>query len=225
MHSQFSSVDVFVCLFCFCFLAPFFARIYNSLKEQQSPWTPRRFCSLWNYLCWYDVIFCYPCLTFDLWWWCGCIVISCSVSKHIFDLTWNQWRPVYWHIYSSAAHWANIVYPKNWAHGSCFVAFCRRLTWCRHQMETFSALLAICAGNSPASAEFPARRPVTRSFDIFFDLCLNKRLRKQSWGWWFETLSRPLWRHCNDTNRFYRYPSLLQHIRIIIPVPVKQHCL
>ena len=71
------------------------------------------------------------------------------------------------------------------------------LSWWRHQMETFSALLAICAGNSPASAEFPAQRPVTRSFDVFFDLCLNKRLRKQSRGWWFETLSIPLWRHCH----------------------------
>ena len=59
------------------------------------------------------------------------------------------------------------------------------------------ALLAICAGNSPEAGEFPAQRPVARSFDVFFDLCLNKRLRKQSWGWWFETLSRPLWRHCN----------------------------
>ena len=36
-----------------------------------------------------------------------------------------------------------------------------------------------------------------RSFDVFFDLRLNKRLSKQSWGWWFETLSHPLWRHCN----------------------------
>ena len=71
--------------------------------------------------------------------------------------------------------------------------------WWRHQMETFSALLAICAGNSPVPGEFPAQRPVTRSFDVFFDLRLNKRLSKQSWGWWFETLSRPLWRHCNDT--------------------------
>ena len=62
-------------------------------------------------------------------------------------------------------------------------------------METFSALLAICAGNSPVPGEFPAQRPVTRSFDVFFDLRLNKRLSKQSWGWWFETLSRPLWRH------------------------------
>ena len=35
------------------------------------------------------------------------------------------------------------------------------------------------------------------AFDVFFDLRLNKRLGKQSWGWWFETLSCPLWRHCN----------------------------
>ena len=63
-------------------------------------------------------------------------------------------------------------------------------------METFSALLAICAGNSPVTGEFPAQRPVTRSFDIFFDLRLNKRLSKQSWGWWFKTWSRPWWRHC-----------------------------
>ena len=45
--------------------------------------------------------------------------------------------------------------------------------WWRHQMETFSALLAICAGNSPVTGEFPAQRPVTRSFDVFFDLRLN----------------------------------------------------
>ena len=51
--------------------------------------------------------------------------------------------------------------------------------WWRHQMEIFSALLAICAGNSPVSGEFPAQRPVTRSFDVFFDLCPNKRLSKQ----------------------------------------------
>ena len=71
-------------------------------------------------------------------------------------------------------------------------------SWWRHQMETFSALLAIGAGNSPVTGEFPIQRPVTRSFDVFFDLRLSKRLSKQSWGWWFETPSRPLWRHSND---------------------------
>ena len=69
-------------------------------------------------------------------------------------------------------------------------------SWWRHQMETLSALLAICAGNSLVTGEFPAQRPVTWSFEVVFDLRLNKRLRKQSWGWWFETLSRQLWRHC-----------------------------
>ena len=71
--------------------------------------------------------------------------------------------------------------------------------WWRHQMETFSALLALCEGKSPVTGEFPSQRPVTRSFDVFFDLCLNKRLSKQSRCWWFKTPSCSLWRHCNDS--------------------------
>ena len=58
------------------------------------------------------------------------------------------------------------------------------------------------------------RPPVNSpSFDVSFDLCLNKRLRKQSWGGWFETLSRPLWRHCNGWAKIpmvtYQQPTLL----------------
>ena len=48
----------------------------------------------------------------------------------------------------------------------------------------------------------PAQGPVTRSFDVFLDLRLNKRLSKQSSGWWFETLSCSLWRHCNVLEHF-----------------------
>ena len=77
--------------------------------------------------------------------------------------------------------------------------------WWRHQIETFSALLDLCEGNSPITGEFPSRRPVTRSFDVFFHLCLNKRKCKQSWSWWFETPSRSLWRHCTAKNSsFFR---------------------
>ena len=75
-------------------------------------------------------------------------------------------------------------------------------------MEIFSALLAICAGNSPVPGEFPAQRPGTWSFAIFFDLRLNKRLSKQSWGWWFETLSCLLWRHGNVKVVTHRRTSL-----------------
>ena len=73
-------------------------------------------------------------------------------------------------------------------------------------METFSALLAFCAENSPSPGEFSAQRPVTRSFDIFFDLHLNKQLSKQSRGWWFETLSGSLRRQCNDFPLFFQEP-------------------
>ena len=52
-------------------------------------------------------------------------------------------------------------------------------------------------GEFTGPGEFPTQRPVTRSFDVFFDLRLNKRLSKQPWGWWFETLSWSLWRQCN----------------------------
>ena len=64
-------------------------------------------------------------------------------------------------------------------------------------MEKFSALLALCARNSPVPGEFPSQRPVTRSLNVFFDLHLNKLVSKQSWGWWFETTLPLLWCHCN----------------------------
>ena len=87
----------------------------------------------------------------------------------------------------------------HWHWGGCMITpVTVMIPWWRHQRETFSALLALCAGNSPVIGEFPSQRPVTRSFDVFFDQRLNKRLSKQSRLWLFETPSRSLWRHCND---------------------------
>ena len=77
--------------------------------------------------------------------------------------------------------------------------------WSHHEMETFSALLVICAGNSLVTSEFPTNRPVTWSFHIFFDLLLNKWLSKQWWGWWFEMPSHPLWRYCEEYNENSRH--------------------
>ena len=79
----------------------------------------------------------------------------------------------------------------------CYKVKTAFLAWWRHQMETFSASLALCAGSSPVTGEFPTQRPVTRSCDVFFDLRVNKWLSKQSWCWWFETPSSPLWSHYN----------------------------
>ena len=82
-------------------------------------------------------------------------------------------------------------------------------SWCRHQMKRKSALLAIYAGNSPVTGEFPAQRPMTRSFDIFFNLRVNKRLSKQWWCWWYETSAHPLWRHRNADEQSHTHQWLL----------------
>ena len=86
-------------------------------------------------------------------------------------------------------------------------------SWWRHQMESFSALLALCVRNSRVPGEFLSPRPVTMSSDVFFDLRLNKRFSKHSWGWWFETLSRPWWRHSNGIQVYHAWYSQLMHIK------------
>ena len=58
-------------------------------------------------------------------------------------------------------------------------------------------LLALYAGNSPFTGEFPSPRPVTRGFDVFFDSICAWINATQSWGWWFEKPSHSLWRHSN----------------------------
>ena len=87
------------------------------------------------------------------------------------------------------------------------------LSWWRHQMETFSAILVLCEGNPPAIGGFPLPRPVTRNFDVFFDLRLNIRLSKQSRRLWLETSSCSLWRHCLHVMPIFRGPgaSELKH--------------
>ena len=61
-------------------------------------------------------------------------------------------------------------------------------------------------GEFTGLGEFPTQRTVTRSFAVFFDLRLNKRLSKQPWGWWFEPPSWSLWRHRNDVKKMVRIP-------------------
>ena len=65
-------------------------------------------------------------------------------------------------------------------HVKCRWSVTASKAWWRQQMETFSALLALCEGNPPVTGVFPSQRPVAQSFDIFFVMRLNKRLNKQS---------------------------------------------
>ena len=147
----------------------------------------------------------------------------------------NIAQRVFWsnlfHQSVAKCHSLHFIRPRrNWkqeAFCNCLVELIAfAFSWWRHQIETFSALLAICAGNSPVTDEFATQRPATRSFDVFFDLRLNKRLRKQSWGWWFETLSRPLWRHRNVYRKIYMRSHIWSlclpfHSTTVLPIVLK----
>ena len=70
-------------------------------------------------------------------------------------------------------------------------------TWMTSSNGNIFRVTGHFCGEFTGPGEFPTQRPVTRSFDVFFALRLNKRLSKQTWGWWFETPSWALWRQCN----------------------------
>ena len=134
----------------------------------------------------------------------------CKITCRLLSLPWKTAcleRPLQWSFFTGFIVFA-LSLDKNNTLPCIHFIFCvvnpgdflateKYIPWWRHQMETFSALLALCAGNSPVTGKFHAQRPVRRSFDVFFDLRLNKRLSKQSWGWRFETPSIPLWRYCH----------------------------
>ena len=115
--------------------------------------------------------------------------IAISQALHTASLEWGSLQK--WSTSNSNAYiasCADYMMIRFWA------------TWWRNQMEIFAMLLALCEGNSPVTGVFPSQRPVMWSFDVFFDLCLKKRLSKQSRHQWFEMPLRSLWHHnhCND---------------------------
>ena len=127
-----------------------------------------------------------------------CLGLDVFLTRFVSQVIWDIWN-----ILVTVESVRSLLMP--WHH-----------SWWR-QMESFSALLVFCAGNSPVTGEFTAKRPVTRSFNVFFNLRLNKQMSKQSRGWWFETQSRSLWRHCNVVQRHVQ-PSLCRRPGWHIPV-------
>ena len=96
---------------------------------------------------------------------------------------------------------------------SCSLWRFRRFMMTSSNGNIFRVTGPLC-GEFTGPGEFPTQRPVTRSFDVFFDLRLNKPLSKQSWGWWFETLLRSLWRHRNVFGMMPAGPQIKSEYRI-----------
>ena len=116
-----------------------------------------------------------------------------EVHMTLYPQNEKRWKYVLIHVMGY------IVHPMNDTHVWRCIEIWSSTWWKK------SRVTVICVRNSPVTGEFPTQMPVTRSFDVFFDLHLNKRLSKQSWGWWFETASRSLWRHCNVSFSFLQW--------------------
>ena len=122
------------------------------------------------------------------------IFIRCMLQNS-FDDTWTSVQVMAW-CRQATSHYLNQSWSSSMTPYS--IPLKSHLAWWCHQMETSSALLALCAENSRVTGEFPSQRPVTRSFGVFNDLRLDKRLSKQPWGWWFGTPLGSLWCYCNS---------------------------
>ena len=110
----------------------------------------------------------------------------CKIHGWFFCYKWHEWcfAKNVWGFPSMYFFWSNM----SWIHVSNYKPLSHP---CNHdhvaKWNHFFALLAHCEGNPPVSGGFPSQRPVTQSFDVFFDLRLKKRMSKQSRRRWFET--------------------------------------
>ena len=124
---------------------------------------------------------------------------------HRNDLHWNHSRNSYFFIqenefvYGVSKMVAILCWPQCAKGMACLLIDTRPMFMMTSSNGNIFRVSGPLCGEFTGPGEFPAQRPVTRSFDVFFDLRPNKRLSKQPWGWWFETPSPSLWRHRNVT--------------------------
>ena len=134
-----------------------------------------------------------------------------------------------WHLYIESVSWIPNEFPCMLSHVGCHllpnIDIC---SWCLPRLLTPTHSYWLIDNQANRKSGVEVAKPhddvmwVTQSFDAFFDLRLNKRLSIQSWGWWFETPSCPLWRHPNEFDTLVN--SNDHPISTIgFPIPVKQH--
>ena len=85
------------------------------------------------------------------------------LSQMIDFVLWNLWWFPFKYAFDLRHDFRHVMCIEGITHTICISRW-------RHPMEIFFALLALCAGNSPVTGEFPSQNPATRSFDVFLDL-------------------------------------------------------
>ena len=119
------------------------------------------------------------------------------------------WMNMYCTIYSCTEY-------KWWNYRFLCFPHSKISTWWPYQMDIFFVLLALCEGNPLVTSGFPSQRPVSRSFDVFFHLHLNKQLSKQSKCWWFVTPCHSLWCHCNNFSTMVTYHNCCCGLHLLV---------
>ena len=105
-----------------------------------------------------------------------------------------EWLGFGWFSYVTGLYYHTKMLNEEWE-----IIPCQSLIMMTSSNGNMFRVTGLCVGISSVTVEFPSQRPLTRRFDVFFDLRLNKRLSKQSGRRCFETPSRSFWCHCNDS--------------------------
>ena len=105
------------------------------------------------------------------------------INKTLFQIIYSRRKQVWFCHYSSSYWWPDWIYLA---------------TMMTSSYGNIFRVIGSLWGEFTGHRWFLLNKPVTRSFDVFFEMCLNKRWNKPSRCWWFETPSRLLWRQCND---------------------------
>ena len=124
---------------------------------------------------------------------------------------WNvfSWLARFIAIANMGIRYQDIICAHRWNRGGWGLGYLALhfvgIRW-RHQMQTFSALLALCVGNSPVTSELPSQKPVKRCFDFFY-------LRLVKNGWLNNRKAGDLRRHCSHYDvivMYTKHPVLLK---------------
>ena len=116
-----------------------------------------------------------------------------AFEMHLLPSTYNSASNAIWFVICRDLV-SNLFKPNAFIIAGAAIVYCSIPVMMTSSNGTIFRVTGPLCGEFTGPGEFPAQRPMTRSFDVFFDLRLDGRLGKHSWGWWLEKPSCPLWR-------------------------------
>ena len=162
--------------------------IFKKNRRFNFAWRPNVFCDTWIWNISFLAISFYPNVNLIFF-----QFSSIRLLPHVFP------EPLHEILFGQSFRWEYITILLKWKLSSdALVPYWSTVSMMTSSNGNIFRVTGSLCGEFTGPGEFPTQRPVTWSFDVFFDLRLKKRLSKQPSGWWFEPPSWSLWRHRND---------------------------